>query len=127
MAEEAALELFIGKDHEFTPCTLYTTPAKTAIQDQTGFAESFMVKRKRHHADAAAVLTKTTVGGSITISGSYHSDPSTNTQKATIAIRDTDTTSLNPGLYYWEWARTDDGFETVLAFGTLHLKRSVHD
>lgn len=125
MAKHASLELFLGKDHQFTPCTLYNH-AETAIIDQTGWAESFMVKRRRTDADAAALITKTTVNGGLVVTGDYNSNPQTNTQEATVTILDTDTASLNPGVFYWEWARTDDGFETVLAFGTITFKRTVH-
>jgi hypothetical protein len=47
-----------------------------------------------------------------------------NTQRVNVRVDDTDTDSLQSGLYmFWLW-RTDDGNETVMAYGTAVLKRA---
>lgn len=72
-------------------------------------------------ADDPLVLTRTTGASTITITGSYNSDPATNTQRTNVLVVDTDTDNFQPGKYaYWLW-RTDDGNETVLASGTVYL------
>ena len=43
-----------------------------------------------------------------------------------MTVLDTDTDAIAPGLYHYELKRTDAGFETPLALGTLTLKRGVH-
>lgn len=39
-----------------------------------------------------------------------------------VAISRTDTTDLDPGVYYYEIARTDSGGEAVLTYGTVTLR-----
>jgi hypothetical protein len=102
--------LFLGVDFTY-PFTIKNS-AETAVVEITGWALSWMVKRYKSDADLSAILTKTTSSG-ITISGTYNSSPSVNTQVATVAIADTDTASLYQGLYHFELKRTDDGSETV--------------
>lgn len=107
----------------------YAFHVKNEAQDTsiniTGYALSWMLKRSLADLDAAAVLTKTTVSG-ITISGSFNAAPASNTQRATVAIADTDTDSLTPAFYHWELKRTDAGYETRLAYGRVQLERGVH-
>jgi len=107
-AIETPLELFIGTDHRFV-CT------ETAGTDMTGWALSFMIKRKLSDLDAAAVVPLTTPSN-ITIS----------TSVATVTMADTNTDTLSAGVYRWELKRTDAGAETVVGYGPLALLRSVH-
>ena len=123
MAKETACSVFQGTDRNYVFTILNV--AETAAINISGWALSWMVKKKRSDADASALLTKTTASA-IVISGSFNSDPDENTQIATVSIEDTDTTSLDPGTRYWELKRTDAGFETVLGYGALRLIRGVH-
>lgn len=111
-------DFFIGEDKTL-PFTIYTTPAHTATQNITGWALSWLLKRKESDADAAAVLTKTTAGGGIALT-----TPASGL--ATVTIEDIDTDALQPGTYHHELKRTDAGSETILSFGRIVLRRSLH-
>lgn len=124
MARESALTLFLGEDHQFVYSIL--NEAQDAAIDISGWALSWMVKRNLLDADASALLTKTTGGGGIVVSGTYNSNPDVNTQVATITLLDTDSSSLAQGLHHYELKRTDDGFETVLGYGRVSFVRGVH-
>lgn len=119
-----ALEpLYIGSD--FTYSLHVKNEAETEAIDITGWALSFMLKRRLEQPDASALLTKTTPSG-VTISGTFDEDPEVNTQRASVFIADTDTDPLTPGSIFWEFKRTDAGLETPLAGGPVELKRGVH-
>lgn len=93
--------------------------------DISGWALSFMIKLSLTDADADALVTKTTASG-ISIAGLYNVTPASNAQRATVTILDTDTHTLKSGNRSWELKRTDDGFETVLAYGVVPLTKAVH-
>lgn len=123
MAKQTNARLFLGEDKQLQ-FTIYND-AETAIVDISGWTLDFMLKRRKSDLDANAVLTKTS-GTGIAISGVFNSNPTINTQVATVTILDTDTTPLTEGLCYFELKRTDPNFETVLSYGTLKLERAVH-
>lgn len=123
MAVKADLELYLNTDFNFL-FTIYNA-TETAIVDVSTWSLSWIVKTHPQDADASALITKTTSSG-ITISGTYNSVPSTNTQVVNVDIDDTDTTSIKPGLYVWELKRTNDGNETVLAHGRIAILASAH-
>jgi hypothetical protein len=108
-AVQTHLSQFIGVDHQY----VMTEADGTVL---TGFALSFMIKRRASDLDADALVTLTTSGGAISISGAA----------ATVSVADTDTDSLSAGSYAWELKRTDAGAETVLGYGQLRLMRGVH-
>lgn len=124
MAKETAIELWRATDFSYE----YTI--KNAAESQciniSGWALSWMIKRRKSDLDASALLVKTTAVGGIAIAGVFNVDPALNAQVATVTIADTDTTTIAEGLHYWELKRTDDGFETVLAYGRIDLRRPVH-
>lgn len=127
MAKETQDEFFLGTDFERVFHIL--NDDEDASVEIGGWALSWMVKRHKEQADNAALLTKTTGAGDIVISGSYNADPNVNTQRATLTVTDdaTDTEAeVPPGVYHWELKRTDAGFETVLAYGTLECIQGVH-
>jgi hypothetical protein len=115
-------EFFVGTDHEF-PVTVLNR-AQTEAVDITGYALSYIIKKQRFAADA--LVTKTTAGGGIVISGTFNSDPLVNTQVATVVIQDTDTDGLPAGPDWYELKRADAGFEGVIVQGTLPLEASLH-
>lgn len=121
---ETALEYDLGTDQAFD-FTVYTTEAAAVVREITGWALSFVVKRKGTDADLIALVTKTTSSG-IAIAGVFDAAPGTNTQKATVSIADADTDSLSAGTYRWELKRTDAGSEARIAFGTIVFNQTLH-
>jgi hypothetical protein len=118
---ETSLEYFLGTDRAFD-FTVYTSSAKAAIRDVTGYTTNLMVKRHIDDADADALLT-----ASGTVSGTFNSAPGTNTQKISCTLSSSNTdTEIAPGLAHWELKRMDAGAEDVLAYGTIELRRAVH-
>jgi hypothetical protein len=103
---------------------VFTSSAQTTIQDITGYALSWMVKDDLADLDAAAVLTKT-VGAGITITGSYHQNPNSNTQRAVVTLSAANLTIAQRS-YWWELKRTTSGSETRLAYGLLNVGQTVH-
>lgn len=112
---------FIGEDKTLgnadDPWVVYQADGTTR-QNITGWAISWMLKRKATDADANALITKTTSSG-ITVLDALQGEIS-------VAIADTDTDSLRANIYRHELKRTDAGFEAILAFGSCQLKQSVH-
>jgi hypothetical protein len=115
--------LYIGADRTFT-LEILNEPEDAAI-DITGWTLTWLLKRSRHHLDAAALLSKTTGAGQIVISGVFNASPAVNTQRCVVTIADTDTDAFTPGMCVAEIKRMDAGFETPLASGALELKRGV--
>lgn len=113
---------FIGEDKTL-PFEIYDGANESLIVDVSAFAMEFKLRRKGD--TDKVVLTKTTGGSTITITGAFNSDPDTNTQKTNVLIEDTDTDHLPPGDYYYSLRRTDAGNETVLAYGDVVLKRAA--
>lgn len=91
----------------------------TTPEDLSGWAMSWVVKRRVADGDASAIITKSTGAGGIVLTS-----PASGV--CTVTVQDTDTASLAPGLYHHELKRTDDGFESPLSFGTAVLQRSLH-
>lgn len=108
---------FIGEDKTIVD-TIYQADG-VALQNVTGWAISFLVKKTATDTDAAAKVTKTTGGFGIALT-----TPASGV--ITITIVDTDTAALPAGEYRYEIKRTDDGSETVLTFGTCYLRQAVH-
>lgn len=125
MAKETHDDIFLGTD--FERVFHIKNDDESASINILGWALSWMVKRHKDQADNAALLTKTTAGGAIVIAGTFNATPSVNTQRATLTVPDDDTdTEVPEGTYHWELKRTDAGFETVLAYGTLECVQGVH-
>jgi hypothetical protein len=120
---QSTIDLDYGCDHALI-FTVYTDDTETAIRDITGYSLSFMVKANLADADASAFITKT-VGSGITITGTHHQNPNSNTQAANVAITAANATIAQRS-YWWELKRTDSGSETRLAYGLLALGQTVH-
>lgn len=110
--EDKKIQFPIFEDDDETP------------KDVTGYAFAWIVRRRDDDADPP-VLQKTSDSGSIAIVGTYNADPAQNTQRVEVTITDTDTESLAAGTYRHSLKRTDDGSETVLAFGNAYLQRAT--
>lgn len=115
----AADDWFIGEDKTI-PFEIYSSDEAT-IEDISTFALAFYLRQIG--GPDKRVLTCTTGASTITITGSFNTDPDTNTQRANVIVADTDTDNLLPGKYSFSLWRTDDGNETVLAYGTAILKK----
>jgi hypothetical protein len=89
-----------------------------AAQALTGLALKWVLKRDAKAA--AALITKTTGGGAITLDDEDGTD-----DQAVIAIAKADTSGLRAGTYYQELYRTDSGSETLLSFGDCVLRERV--
>lgn len=124
MAKETADEAFIGTD--FQRIFHILNEDEDEALDISGWTLSWMLKRKLSLADADALVTKTTGGGTVVISGTYNVTPGSNTQRATVTVNDTDTDAASAGIYYYELKRMDASLETVLAYGEFELLRGVH-
>lgn len=92
---------------------------ETTAQAITGWALSWMLKRRKVDADASALIAKTLAGGGISITDGTNG-------LCTVDIADDDTVSLRGGAYYHELKRTDAGLETVLCSGSAILLDSAH-
>jgi hypothetical protein len=114
----ASQDWFVGEDKTLQ-FEIYSADEAT-IEDVSTFALRF---RLRHAIESdKVVLTKTTGGSGITISGVFNAAPTTNLQRTYVVIDDTDTDNLQPGKYQYSLWRTDSGNETVIAFGDVDLK-----
>ena len=118
MATEVAIggagALFAGEDKTLSLHVLDTSGVPVDI---AGWGIAFVVKV---NVDAAAALTKTA-----TITGTYDADHDVNTQRAVVTLSDTDTDALSgPRQYRHSWKRTDNGFETVLAYGKFVVEQA---
>ena len=122
MPVQSSLQYFLGTDQAFD-FTVYRDASKSLIRDVSGYTLNFMVKRLKTDADGSALFS-----GTATVTGTYASDPATNTQKVVAQIADTDLpVSTTAGQVHWSLKRTDAGSETILAYGRLLLIRPVHD
>lgn len=118
----AADEFYLGED-KVLRVTVYTTAAKDACADVSGFALSWKLARA---PGQTAVLTKTSGGGGITISGAFNASPASNTQRINVALDDTDTDTLDATNWYHELKRTDAGSEEIILQGRCFLLAPVH-
>lgn len=96
--------------------TVYTTPEHIACIDATTYQE-ITFRIRQGVPSGAAVVTKTLESG-ITITGTFNSNPSLNTQVVKVAVAAADTATLNPGPYYWTLERQDAAGLAPLFAGT---------
>src|SRR5262245_14058868 len=110
----AAGTWFIGSDITLR-FTVYTDADHTACVNVSTYAMEYVLRKGNSDQDPALV-TKSTSGGTITVTGVFNSVPATNTQRVLVSILDTDTDDLRPGEYQHALKRTDDGNETVMMY-----------
>jgi hypothetical protein len=112
-------QYFTGEDKTLR-FTIYTDADHSATEDITGWALSWLVKRRKRQTDADAVITKTT-GSGITITSAAAG-------VLDVALSDTDIANIAGDALYWhELKRTDAGSETVLSQGLFRLTQAVHE
>ena len=126
LGTDIELEFQIGDDE----ATAATIAANTATMvDVSGWALEFVV-RTSDTKIGDALLSKTTAAG-ITIAGTFNASPTTNTQRVTVTIADTDipawdgSAGWKPKTYRYSLKRTDAGSEKVLAFGDFVLQEAT--
>lgn len=123
MAIEGTLDgLSVGADHTVI-MTIYTSKAKTAIQDSTGWTVVLDIRL----SDLSTAPAKLSVTG--TVSGVFNSLPGSNTQKWSFAIPQALITPAifkgdDPYLRYSFW-RTDTGTRQPLRFGSTTVNRTT--
>jgi hypothetical protein len=110
-------DFFQGEDKALLD-TIYQSDG-TTVQNVTGWAISFMVKKHATDSDANAKITKTTAAGGIVLTAPLSG-------LITITLTKADTANLPADSYPYEVKRTDDGSETVLTEGRLTLRQAVH-
>lgn len=108
---------FLGEDKNLV-FTIYQADGVTP-QNITGWALSYMLKRRVTDLDPAAVLTRTTALGAITLTTPLLGI-------CTVSIPDDVSDPLVAQLYHHELKRTDAGSEGVLTYGTAEPIRGVH-
>lgn len=88
-------------------------------QNITGWAMSWLLKRRLTDADSAALVTKTTGAGTITLTTPLTGD-------CELTVTDENTATVASGFYVHELKRTDAGAETPLCEGKARLRQSLH-
>jgi hypothetical protein len=101
----------------------YASGAKAAVLDASGYALSWQLSTA---PGQTPIITKTTGGGGITVSGIFNADPALNTQVIEVAVADTDTDGLTEINNWHELKRTDAGLEGVITHGKAAILVPVH-
>ena len=104
--------LFVGEDKTISVEVLDADDIPVNI---TGWGVALSVKSEE--ADAVAVLSATA-----SITGTYNATRAVNTQRAAFTLTDTQTAAVVAGLYRYSVKRTDDGSETIVAFGPFEVE-----
>lgn len=98
--------------------TIYGSDGVTP-EDITGWSLSWLLKKRPTDADAAAIISKSTVSGIAITDGPNG--------LCTVTIQDDDTDgTVRAGTYWHELKRTDAGFETPLCENAFELLQSAH-
>lgn len=113
-------DIFVGEDKTLR-FHIFADDEGEAAEDVASFALAFTVRP--FPASPSTTISKTS-GSGIAVTGSFNSTPASNTQRIVVTLTDTDL-SISPRSYAYSLKRTDDGFETVLAFGTFPVKRAT--
>ena len=114
----ASSHLFTGEDKILS----YEIFAADGVAMENVATFSLRWELRRWGPSGTSVITKTTGnGGGITITGTYNSNRSSNTQRVLVAIADTDTEDLPQARYTCALKRMDAGLEAVLSHGTVEL------
>ena len=117
--------LFVGDDRnlEFEIFDSDGVAGGTMV-NVSAYALRFDIRKGVEDSDPP-VITKTTGGSGITVTGVYNAVRATNTQRVVVSIADTDTENMRAGDYEYTLKRTDAGSETTLAFGTVTLRKGT--
>lgn len=120
--------LFVGEDKIFklellqieldSNGTPIAPSASSTPVDMTGWTLLFDVRVKDTSADA--ILSKTP-----TVTGTYNASRALNTQRAVVAVSDTEMNLFKQKTYRHSWKRMDDGVETVLSRGNFTPEKAT--
>lgn len=116
-------EFYCGED-KILRWVVYSSAARTAIEDMTGADLKYVALRKR---GGAVLLSKTSGSpGGISLEGSFNADPAVNTQRVLVHFDAEDTDDMDAGSYWHELSRENIGSEAVLGQGRLTLLEAGH-
>ena len=110
--------LFVGEDKNIILELVSKTSATTAL-DMTGWTMVFDVRNSDTSADPAIVTLTPT------LSGTFNTVRSINTQRANVTLLDEVSSLLKARTYRWSWKRLDAGNDTVLAWGDFVLQKAT--
>jgi hypothetical protein len=116
--------VFIGTDltKKFHVKDYDTDATGATAKDITGWAITFDARRR--DASDTVLLSK-----ALTITGSFNSVASSNTQRALLTLLDTelitDKFTSNGGTFRYSVKRTDNDAETILAYGDFVVERAT--
>lgn len=121
MAEQVTIggdgDVMVGEDKIFR---LELLDSSSVPVNMTGWAITFDVRT----SDTASqvLITKTAA-----VSGTYSATRSANTQRASATVTDSDLASsvFEAKTYRYSFKRTDDGSETILAYGPFRVQRAT--
>jgi hypothetical protein len=108
-------DLFVGEDKRVVVEILDRAGDPV---DLAGWTTALVLKAR--DADVGAVLS---LAGTVT--GTHNAVRATNTQRLTFTATDTQTATLAAKTYRYSVKRTDDGSETILAFGPCIVERAT--
>jgi hypothetical protein len=104
--------LFVGEDKL---CRLELLDADDVPVDMVGWTIALVVHSKKGD---------TLVNELASVEGTYNATRSVNTQRAVVTLTDTEM-AIPPGVHQHSWKRTDDGSETILAYGDFIVERTT--
>ena len=105
-------ELFVGEDKTLKLELIGITGLPV---DMTGWGVRCLVLSKQ---------SEVLIDKNASITGVYNAARSDNTQRAVVTLTDSDM-SIQEGVHRHSWKRTDDGSETVLAYGDCIIERAT--
>jgi hypothetical protein len=113
-------ELFVGEDKIFDFECVDDPSAESPLPvNITGWDILFDVRLKDTSPDPA-ILSKTA-----SIIGVFNADRTLNTQRAIVAVSDTEMNLFKAKTYRHSWKRMDDGVETVLSRGDFAPEKAT--
>lgn len=139
-------DVFLGEDKEIHFGPVYAssglTDAQLAVLIAAGTATPvdastwdliWVLRRKDKTADPALIEKATGSPVGITVEGTFNASQALNTQDVVVALVDTDSydptsspaVALRAGKYRHSLKRTEDGSETILAFGDFRFLQAT--
>ena len=140
MALERTITAFVGEDKDFQfeifdqaglsveDLEAAITAGTATMEDVSSWDFAFLVRLKDKTTGDPLIDKNSGSPVEIEVTGTYNSARGTNTQRVVVHLFDTDTASadgssvtLAPKTYRYSLKRTDDGAETILAWGDFEL------
>jgi hypothetical protein len=126
-AVTAANTFFAGEDKTLV---FEVTNAAGLPEDVDGWAMEWVLRKPKPGVDISLdqgpeVLRKDTATAGVVVVGVFNAAKAQNTQRIEVRLVDTDTAELKAGDYVHSLKRTDEGEETVLAYGPFKLLKAA--